>query len=79
MVKNYAKGLTEEELEQINQQSYSVSTKAAGLGLGLSICRGICDRHGASLHFELKGEWLEAEFCIDLLSEGEKKKVGRRE
>ncbi|WP_282164338.1 ATP-binding protein [Turicimonas muris] len=78
MVKNYAKGLTEEELEQINQQSYSVSTKAAGLGLGLSICRGICDRHGASLHFELKGEWLEAEFCIDLLSEGEKKKVGRR-
>lgn len=40
-------GMTAEDLERIRQPLYS--TKARGMGLGLAICRGILERHGAQL------------------------------
>ncbi|MCL6503115.1 MAG: hypothetical protein K6T86_10550 [Pirellulales bacterium] len=40
-------GMSAEDLERIRQPLYT--TKARGMGLGLAICRGILERHGAQL------------------------------
>lgn len=42
-------GMSSEDLERIRQPLYT--TKARGMGLGLAICRGILERHGAQLYF----------------------------
>lgn len=41
-------GMSAEDLERIMQPLYT--SKARGMGLGLAICRGILERHGAQLH-----------------------------
>lgn len=47
---------------------YGDSVKQEGLGIGLSICRGIADRHGAALHFyQLPREGVCAEVTIEEL------------
>ena len=42
-------------IEHLNNKSAAVAADASafgGLGLGLTICRGIADSHGASLRYE---------------------------
>lgn len=51
------------------------SIKSEGLGIGLSICRGIADRHGAVLHFRrLPGRGICAEVTMDALPPAEEEK-----
>lgn len=68
-IENAAPQMSQSQLEMINTKSYSVSTKTTGLGIGLSICRGICDRHGASLSFQLADKKLKAILRFDILFE----------
>ena len=70
-IENPAPQMSQSQLEMINEKSYSVSTKTTGLGIGLSICRGICDRHGASLSFQLADKKLKAVLRFDILPEGQ--------
>ncbi len=50
--------------------SYGESVKSDGLGLGLSICRGIIDRHGGSLVFYRNaGQGLVAEVRLEAAGE----------
>lgn len=54
-VENPGEKLSDEAFARLTQKSASVSASPSsygGLGLGLTICRGIADRHGASLAFE---------------------------
>lgn len=54
-VENPGEKLSDESFALLTQKSASVSASPSsygGLGLGLTICRGIADRHGASLAFE---------------------------
>lgn len=75
-IENPAPQMSQSQLEMINEKSYSVSTKTSGLGIGLSICRGICDRHGASLGFQLAGKKLKAILRFDLLPESQSAQIG---
>lgn len=54
-IENPGEVLSDEAFVRLTQKSASVSASTSsygGLGLGLTICRGIADRHGASLAFE---------------------------
>lgn len=42
---------SEKTVARLNALSTPISSKPEGLGLGLSICRGIADSHAANLHF----------------------------
>lgn len=51
---------------------YGDSVKQEGLGIGLSICRGIADRHGAVLHFhQLPTQGICAEVVIEAIDADE--------
>ncbi len=51
-IENPGRDLSDEALEALRTISASVNSRPEGLGLGLTICRGIADAHGASLGFE---------------------------
>lgn len=57
---------------------YGDSVKQEGLGIGLSICRGIADRHGAVLHFhQLPTQGICAEVTIKALESFESGKESK--
>lgn len=68
-VENPGQKLSDEDYERLTQLSASISSTPSsysGLGLGLTICRGIADRHGASLTFERRNDGgVIACVCID--------------
>lgn len=59
---------SKQDITRLSALSSPVSTKPAGLGLGLTICRGIADSHGASLRFTARAEGgIRTIFMIDEL------------
>ncbi len=67
---NNGEELNEDAFERLEHAAES--TKAEGLGLGLSIVREIADMHGASLHFKRKPKGgVIAELLIDRLKQKE--------
>lgn len=75
-VENPGAPLSDEELQSLRTLSASVSPKPGGLGLGMTICRGIADAHGAELRYERRpGGGTRAAVVLDRLEAvpGEKK------
>ena len=67
-VSNNGHELSEEAFEKLGRSIDSV--KPEGLGMGLSIVRGIVDSHGALLHFTRReGGGLVVQCTIDKLPE----------
>lgn len=59
VVANPGERLDAAALAKLNRRAASISADPStfgGLGLGLTICRGVADRHGASLVFEARPE-----------------------
>lgn len=66
--------VTAEELEKLNSVTAGLlqdrsERRSEGLGLGLSICRGIADNHCASLQFEAAGLGVRTTVEMDLFRE----------
>ena len=54
-ITNHGQMVSNDVIEHLNNKSAAVAADASafgGLGLGLTICRGIADSHGASLRYE---------------------------
>lgn len=63
-VENSGEPLGESAFEALERLGDSVAVAPAGLGLGLTICRGIADSHAAELHFERRAAGGVAAFAV---------------
>jgi signal transduction histidine kinase/CheY-like chemotaxis protein len=62
-IKDHGKGISEEDLEKIFKEKFT--TKEAGHGIGLVVCKNIIDKHGGHIAVEsVPGQGTE--FIIDL-------------
>lgn len=70
VIDNPGRPASDQDIARLSALSSAVSTKPAGLGLGLTICRGIADSHGASLRFTARPEGgIRTIFTIDELQQ----------
>lgn len=76
---NHGHAATDEVIARLNNKSAAVEAAPSafgGLGLGLTICRGIADSHGASLKFERAPEGgVSAVFTMEALEETDAKET----
>lgn len=63
-VRDYGEGVPEEEREAIFERFYRGRHDTTGSGLGLSICKGLVEAQGGSLHVEPAGPG--ARFVVEL-------------